>query len=148
MKKNILTRKPRIENKYNLKPSDIRKMSVIDRDRLQEKPFWRNDVIHAWCLSDSAGNGYFDAMNEYWIGFYDEDAPAYAGKTRFSVSTYEGMCSYKFNTFYKPSDIDNLADLEIQEKLLDRMNWLLDEGIVKIDGLEIKKDKEEIEQEY
>ena len=148
MKKNTLIRKPRIENKYNLKPSDIRKMVVIDRQRLQEPAFWRNNVIHAWCLTGGAGKGLYDSMNEYWIGFYDENAPAYAGKTRFSVFAYEGMCSYKFNTFYKPSDIENLADLEIQEKLLDRMNWLLDEGIVKIDGLEIKKDKEEIEQEY
>lgn len=148
MKKNTSTRKPRIKNKYHLKPSDIRKMVVIDRDRLRKNPFWRNNVIHAWCLTGGAGEGLYDSMNDYWIGFYDEDAPAYAGKTRFSVSTYEGMCSYKFNTFYKPSDIDNLADLEIQEKLLDRMNWLLDEGIVKIDGLEIKKDKEGIEQEY
>ena len=130
-------RKPKVPNKYNLKPSDIRKMVVIDRNRLQENPFWRNDVIHAWCLTDGAGKGLYDSMNDYWIGFYDENAPA-----------YEGMCSYKFNTFYRPSDIDNLADLEIQEKLLGRMNWLLDEGIVKIDGLEIKKNKEEIEQEY
>ena len=129
-------RKPKVPNKYNLKPSDIRKMVVIDRNRLQENPFWRNDVIHAWCLTDGAGKGLYDSMNDYWIGFYDENAPAYAGKTRFSVSTYG------------PSDIDNLADLEIQEKLLGRMNWLLDEGIVKIDGLEIKKNKEEIEQEY
>ena len=148
MKKNMLIRKPRIENKYNLKTSDIRKMIVIDRERLQEKPFWRNNVIHAWCLTGGAGEGLYESMNDYWIGFYDEDAPAYAGKIRFSVSTYEGMCSYKFNTFYRPSDIKILADLEIQEKLLDKMNWLLEEGIVKIDGLEIKKDKEEIEQEY
>lgn len=148
MKKKTLIRKPRIENKYNLKPSDIRKMVVIDRERLQENPFWRNNIIHAWCLTGGVGKGLYDSMNDYWIGFYDEDAPAYAGKTRFSVSAYEGMCSYKFNTFYRPSDIEILADLEIQEKLLDRMNWLLDEGIVKIDGLEIKKDKEEIEQEY
>lgn len=141
-------RKPKVPNKYNLKPSDIRKMVVIDRNRLQENPFWRNDVIHAWCLTDGAGKGLYDSMNDYWIGFYDENAPAYAGKTRFSVSTYEEMCSYKFNTFYRPSDIENLADLEIQEKLLDRMNWLLDEGIVEIDGLEIEKAEKEIEQEY
>lgn len=134
-------RKPKVPNKYNLKPSDIRKMVVVDRERLQKKPFWRNDVIHAWCLTGGAGKGLYDSMNDYWIGFYDENAPAYAGKTRSSVSTYEGMRSYKFNTFYRPSDIENLADLEIQEKLLDRMNWLLDEGIVKIDGLEIKRIK-------
>ena len=51
------------------------------------------------------------------------------------------MCNYIFDTFYNLEDIENLADLEIQEKLLDRMNWLLDEGIVKIDGPEIKRIK-------
>lgn len=125
-------RKPNVKNKYKLKPSDIRKMIILKKDRLREYPFWRNDVIHAWCLSDSAGNGYFDAMNEYWIGFYDEDADAYAGKARFFCTCMEGMCNYKFNTFFNTSDIDTLADLEIQEKLLSRINWLIDEGIVKI----------------
>lgn len=50
-------RKPKVPNKYNLKPSDIRKMVVINRNRLQENPFWRNNVIHAWCLTGSAGKG-------------------------------------------------------------------------------------------
>ena len=68
MKKNTLTRKPKIENKYNLKPSDIRKMVVIDRDRLRKNPFWRNNVIHAWCLTGGAGEGLYDSMNDYWIG--------------------------------------------------------------------------------
>ena len=125
-------RKPNEKNKYKLKPSDIRKMIILKKDRLRKYPFWRNDVIHAWCLSDSAGKGYSDAMNEYWIGFYDEDADAYAGKVRFFCTCMEGMCNYKFNTFFNTSDIDTLADLEIQEKLLSRINWLIDEGIVKI----------------
>lgn len=42
------------------------------------------------------------------------------------------MCNYKFNTFFNPKDIDCEIDLEIQEKLLSRINWLIDEGIIEI----------------
>lgn len=134
-------RKPKVPNKYNLKPKDICKAVILDEERLHQSPFWRNNIVHAWCLSGSAGEGFYsdNAIDEYWIGFYDADAPAFAGKIKISVSSCEGMCNYIFDTFYNPEDIENLADLEIQEKLLDRMNWLLEEGIVKIDGLEIKK---------
>ena len=45
-------RKPRVENKYNLKPKDIENAEVLDRERLKEKPFRRNDVVKAWCLSE------------------------------------------------------------------------------------------------
>ena len=44
-------RKPKIENKYNIRPEDLNKAEVIDRDRITRAPFWRNDLIKAWCLS-------------------------------------------------------------------------------------------------
>ena len=76
-------RKPRVENKYNLKPKDIQKAIVLDYDRLHKEPFWRNDVVGAWCLSGGSGKGYYGGfMNSFWIGFYDEDAKSYAGKIR------------------------------------------------------------------
>ena len=72
-------RQPRVQNKYNLKFSDIGKMIVIDREALTKKPFWRNNVINAWCLSEttekSNADSYYCTYNEYWIGFYDMDAP-------------------------------------------------------------------------
>ena len=43
-------RKPKVKNKYNLKPKDIQKAIILDHDRLHKPPFWRNDIIQAWCL--------------------------------------------------------------------------------------------------
>lgn len=40
-------RKPKVENKYNLKPSDINKLIVKDRSKIKEPLFWRNNVINA-----------------------------------------------------------------------------------------------------
>lgn len=127
-------RKPKVENKYNLKPQDISKLVLLDKDRVMQSPFWRNDVINAWCLTEntckSRKDDEFGTYNEYWIGVYDNDAKSYAGKIRLSCSSYGGMCGYKFNSFFNPKDIENELDLDIQEKLLARVNWLIDEGIM------------------
>lgn len=126
-------RKPKVKNKYNLKPKDIQKATILDHERLRHQPFWRNDVIGAWCLSEGAGSRYQGSWtNSYWIGFYDDDAKAYAGKIRLDCSADYDMCSYKFKKFFDYSEIDNEADLELQEKLLDRINWLIEEKIIEI----------------
>ena len=129
-------RKPKVENKYNLKPKDIQKAVILDYDKLHKSPFLRNDVVQAWCLSETTiknrEDDEYGCYNEYWIGFYDKDAKSYAGKIRLSCSAYGGMCSYNFKKFFDPKEIDCEIDLEIQEKLLERINWLIDEGIVEI----------------
>ena len=126
-------RNPKVENKYNLKPKDIEKAIILDREKLKQSPFWRNDVIGAWCLTDGSGKGYYGGhINSYWIGFYDENAKSYAGKIRLKCSAYEDMGSYDFKKFFDPKEIETEIDLELQEKLLSRINWLIDEGIVKI----------------
>lgn len=126
-------RKPKVKNKYNLKPKDIQNAIVLDYDRLCNPPFWRNDVVQAWCLSGGSGKGYYDGfMNSYWIGFYDKDAKEYAGKIRMNCSTMEDMCDYTFKNFFDYKEIEYEVDLELQEKVLERINWLIDEGIIKI----------------
>lgn len=129
-------RKPKVENKYNLKPKDIQHAKILDYDRLHKPPFWRNNVVQAWCLSDNtcrnAKDREYGCYNSYWIGFYDEDAKAYAGKIRLDCSTYGDMWSYNFKTFFNLKEIENELDLEIQEKLLSRINWLIDEKIIEI----------------
>lgn len=131
-------RKPRVDNKYNLKPNDIEKAKILDYERLHKRPFWRNNVVQAWCLSGGSGSGYFGGfMNNYWIGFYDEDANAYAGKIRLSCTALEDMCSYNFTRFYDYREIEHEIDLELQEKLLERINWLIDEGIIQINQTDI-----------
>ena len=89
--------KPTIKNRYKLDIAKIKKLKIGDRSKICEPLFWRNDVIKAWCICDTVGK-FEDA--EYWIGIYDEDAPAYAGKFKFNFTTYMGMCSYTFNKFY------------------------------------------------
>lgn len=129
--KNI--RKPRIENKYNLKPKDIENAVILDYDRLHQSPFWRNDVVKAWCLTGGSGKGFYEGwMDSYWIGFYDKDAKEHAGEIRFYCTTYEEMCSYNFERFYDYAEIENEVDLELQEKLLERISWLIDEKIIAI----------------
>ena len=128
-------RKPRVENKYNLKPKDIQKAVILDRERLHQPPFWRNNVVGAWFLSGGSGTGYFgDFVDSYWIGFYDQDAKSYAGKIRLVCTAMNDLCNYNFKKFFDPKEIDIMADLVMQEKLLEQINWLIDEGIVEIPG--------------
>ena len=132
---NKLHRKPKVENKYNLDIKKIKKLNVLDRTQFSTPLFWRNNAISAWCISGSAGtekDHEFATDNGYWIGIYDEDAKAYAGKFRISFSTYGGMCGYEFNKFFQPKDIDNENDLKIQELFLEKINELIDLGILGI----------------
>lgn len=126
--------KTKIPNKYNLTISDIRKLVVNDRSLVGAPKFWRNDVIKAWCLIEHFGTVEDErcgADNEFWIGIYDEDAPAYAGKFRFTFSTYGGMCGYNFTEFFRPEDIDNEMDYQLQKKFLEMVTEFIDQGILK-----------------
>ena len=68
-------RKPKVENKYNLKPKDIQKAIILDYERLKQPPFWRKNVVQAWCLSGCIRPNPKDIYGTYelvyWIGFYD-----------------------------------------------------------------------------
>lgn len=121
--------KPSVQNKYNLTIASIRKLVIVDKSKIKPPRFWRNDVISAWCISCEVGG---DNGNSYWIGIYDDDAPAHAGKFRFAFSSYGGMCGYTFNCFFKEDDIENTMDLKIQELFLEKINLLIDEGVLAI----------------
>lgn len=128
-------RKPQVVNRYNLTIPKIRKLKVTDRDKIHPPLFWRNPLIKAWCVSGHAGtekDREFGTDNGFWIGIYDINAPAYAGKFRVDFSSYGGMCGYKFRSFFNPKDIDNENDLLIQEKFLYTINHLIDIGVLEI----------------
>ena len=129
-------RKPTVKNKYNLTMKDCRHLAVKDRSKICEPLFWRNDVINAWCISGStaknAKEDEYGCYNEFWLGIYDEDAKAYAGKVKVQFSAYGGMCHYNFKKFYNYSEIENEIDLEVQEMFLEKINVLLDEGILEV----------------
>lgn len=129
-------RKPTVENKYNLTIADVKKLKIGDRSKIKAPLFWRNNVISAWCIVECVG---LSEDAEYWVGIYDEDAPAHKGKFRFYFCTYEGMCSYEFKKFFDFSEIENKYDLEIQEKFLSKINYLIGEGILLLPK---KKEKE------
>lgn len=127
-------RKPTVKNKYDLTYAKVKKLKVGNREKIGVPLFWRNDVIHAWCISGTTAKNAKDieygTENEFWIGIYDEDAPSYKGKFRFSFSTYGGMCGYIFSKFFDASEMDNDLDFEIQEKFLEKINQLIDKGIL------------------
>lgn len=127
-------RKPKIKNKHNLTISKIKKMKIGDRSKIKEPLFWRNNIIQAWCISGStARNSKEDECgiyNEYWLGIYDKDAKAYADKFRIYFSTYGGMCGYIFNKFFEQKDIECEVDLLVQEIFLEKINYLIDEGVL------------------
>lgn len=128
-----LNRYPKVKNKYDLTISKVKKLKVLDRSKIKEPLFWRNEVINAWCISENAGTEEdvaYGTDNEYWIGIYDLNAKNYGGKFRFTFSSYGGMCGYNFKRFFDPSEIENDVDLEIQEKFLRKINKLIDMGIL------------------
>lgn len=131
-KKTYQMREPRVQNIYGLTVPMIRTLQV-DRSKITGAPFWRNTVINAWCLSGStakcAADEEFGTTDEYWLGVYDEDAKAYAGKIRVTFSAYGGMCGYNFKEFYNPKDIENELDFRIQEQFLSVMNDLIERGV-------------------
>jgi len=122
-----------VKNKYNLKPSDINKLVILDRSQIKEPMFWRNNVIQAYCILKEFGSPAdfkFGTENSVWIGVYDEDAKAYKNKVRYECTSYGGMCGYKFKTFFNEKEIDNDRDLQSQIFLLETVNMLLDKGIL------------------
>lgn len=128
-------RKPRVKNKYKLTFSDIKKLKIKDRSKLQEPLFWRNQVISAWCISETTAKNSKDSIygtyNDYWIGIFDEESKR-KKKIDVTCDAYGGMATYKFKKFFDYSEIENEIDLEIQEKLLAKINFLIDEGILEI----------------
>lgn len=130
-------RKPMVKNKYNLTIKQLKKYKVADRIQVKLPFFWRNNVIQAWCISGSAGTDkdrQFGTDDGFWIGIYDEDAKAYAGKFRFYFTSYGGMCGYEFNQFFDEKDIDCENDMRVQEMFLEKINMLIDCGIIALEG--------------
>ena len=126
-------RKPKIPNKYNLTPSKVWKLKY-NRSKIGEPVFWRNNIINAWCISRNTAKNCKDleygTYNSFWLGIYDDDTKAYAGKLRITFDSYGGMCGYNIKKFYDPREIENEMDLEIQEKALEILNKLIDDGVL------------------
>ena len=116
-------------NKYNITPKKIKKLMVLDWDRLK-KETWFNRAMSKPCWCHIEGSNHPNSKNKYedddefWIGFYED------GRVDCNFSAYEGMCSYQFEEFYKIQDIECKYDMYVQVNAIKYLNMLLDEGIV------------------
>lgn len=119
-------------NKYNIKPKDIKRLNVLDWDKLKEKT-WYNEAKKKtgewYCnLEGSNGGGYYDNdEDEFWIGFNKNN-----GEVDYHFTSREGMCGYTFDEFYNADSIENKWDMNVQINAMKFLNMLLDEGIVEL----------------
>jgi hypothetical protein len=123
-------RKSKVENKYNLTFGDLKKLKIGNFSN--KKTFFRNDVINAWCCSENTiktqEDSDFGCYNSYSIIIYDK--PKNGSRLEVFCSAFGGMCGYNFTHFFKRDEMDCELDLEIQEKLLAKINWLIDKHIL------------------
>ncbi len=117
-------------NKYNLTPKNIKKLKILDWERLKKRT-WHNDAMLSgnwWChLEGSNLNGDYDDEDEFWIGFNEAN-----NKIDCHFTSYGGMCHYRFNEFYKACDIENKYDMNIQVNTIRWLNKMIDDGILEI----------------
>ena len=123
----------RVPNKYNIKPEDIKKLKVLDWDRLKKHTWYNEGMREAgeWycCLKGSNGGGVFcdDDEDMFWIGFNKKN-----GEVDYWFTSYGGMCGYTFDEFYKADEIENKWDMNVQVNAMRYLNMLLDEGIIEL----------------
>ena len=93
----------------------------------KETGFWRNNGINAWCISGSCGVDKYPVCDadEYWLGVYDNEKR----KVSCYFSAYSGMCSYTFDKFFNPAEIETEDDYKIQYMFIERMNKLIEQGV-------------------
>lgn len=118
-----------VPNKHKLTPKDIKRLKILDWDRLK-KACWHNDAMLSgswWCHLEGCqleGKRYNDE-DEFWIGFREND-----NKVDFHFSCYGGMCAYKFDKFYDANDYENDFDIGVQVNAIRWLNVMLDEKIL------------------
>ena len=118
-------------NKYHLAPKSIKKLRILDWDRLKRKT-WHNTAMSDtgtwWCHLEGSqipSNIVYDDGDEFWIGFNEDN-----GEINYSFTCYEGMCGYTFKEFYSIKEIDNWHDMYVQVNAIKWLNMMIDEGIL------------------
>lgn len=123
-------RKPKVENKYNLKFSDLQKLKC---NTTKPPTFWRNTVINAWCFNEtsimSKADREYGNYDEYSIIARDNGKVEVVCASYGSKSCWFTLCGYNFEDFFSPDSMENIHDLVIQEKLMTKINSLIDDGI-------------------
>lgn len=120
-------------NKYNLTPKNIKKLKILDWDRLKEKT-WHNSAMKDsgswWCHLEGCqlSGKHYDDSDEFWIGFREED-----NKIDCNFSCYEGMCSYNFDEFYNIYEIEHKYDMQVQVNAICWLNMMIDKKILGVE---------------
>ena len=117
-------------NKYNLTPKNIKKLKILDWERLKKKTWYNNAMLSGnwWCHLEGCNiNGKHDDEDEFWIGFNEDN-----DKIDCHFSSYGGMCDYRFSKFYSSDDIENVYDMNVQVNTIKWLNEMIDEMILAI----------------
>lgn len=114
-------------NKYNLTPKNIKKLIILDWERLK-KHTWYNTAMEKtgkwWCHLEGCNiGGKYNDFDEFWIGFNEKD-----NSIDCNFIACEGMCRYVFDEFYK--ETENKYDLHVQVNAIRYLNMLIDEKIL------------------
>lgn len=126
MNKVTITEEHKKLNKYNLRLNDLNKLIVKDFDKLTKCDFfWYNKAIDKYVSTEISTeiSAKYCSENDYTI-------IATKNKIKVSLSSFGGMCHYNFRKFFDEKDIENNDDLQIQVKLINRINYLIDNGIL------------------
>jgi hypothetical protein len=125
-------RQPNIENKYNLTPFSVTKLK-INRAKVNGTYFFRCNKTGTWSLSGSTAKTSADFIygtySSFLLDIYDEDLLDFPGKIHLSFKSSGDKYHYDFDTFYDYMRIKTEQDLEIQENFLEKINFLIDEGV-------------------
>lgn len=118
-------------NKYNLTVKSIKKLKILDWDRLKKKTWYNKAMLTGnwWCHVEWCNLlGDYDDEDEFWIGFNEDN-----DKIDCSFSSYGGMCSYEFEKFYNFNDIENKYDMNVQANTIKWLNQMIDDGILGVE---------------
>lgn len=118
-------------NVHGLTLKNIKKL-LVNRDLVnKDSGFWRNNVVKAWCISGQCGIDSYPICDadEYWLGVYDKSNKDGSAKIDVHFSAFSGMCSYTFDKFFDPAEIETEDDYKIQTMFIKRMNDLIDKGV-------------------
>lgn len=135
-----LPREPRVENRYSLTIEDIKNLKIGNRELIGPPLFYWNDIIYMWYILDFSEDIWDDTS--FWLGVFTEKTTPedklganiheinFSNEFAFNFSSHGGMCKYTFNTFYAPEEIPTEEHLVIQEKFLEKINELIDKGVL------------------
>ena len=118
-------------NKYKLTPTNIKKLKILDWEKLKSKTWYNNAMLNGnwWCHLEGCqkdGQQYNDE-DEFWIGFNEDN-----NKIDCTFSCHGGMCHYLFEKFYDAKEIENKFDMMVQVNAIRWLNEMIDDGILEV----------------